>query len=484
MRSTEPTSSPASGEGYSDELHALEPVPEHARTSTASYQFWIWCGANTAPINWVLGALGIALGLGLWDTILTLIAGNIIGTLVFGVFALIGRRTGVTHMVLSRSAFGRRGAYLPAGIQGLISAGWCAINTWIVLDLTLALLGQIGVHGGTGLKITIVLIIMAIQTWIAANGFRWIAKFERFTVPITVGVLAIMTVVAWTQLGVDWSFAGQGLQGAARWSAVSTVMTAIGIGWAITWYAYAADYSRFVPRAMSDRKLYAATVLGQFLPVVWLGMFGATLATISTKTDPGALVVDAFGPLAIPVLLVVLHGPIATNIINIYSCTLCAQTVDWKINRRPMAFIVGAVSAAFTIFLVFQSDFAHALDGWLVGLVAWSAPWAGIMLVHFFVFARGQVDVAALYDPPGRSRIGDFRWVALVAFVLAMVATWCFQYGIPTWLQGPGAKALGGVDLSWLAGSLVAAGSYYLLGRGRERRTAAVIRTESAPETV
>jgi hypothetical protein len=36
--------------------------------NSVSAQFWIWAGANIAPINWVLGALGINLGLGLRDT--------------------------------------------------------------------------------------------------------------------------------------------------------------------------------------------------------------------------------------------------------------------------------------------------------------------------------------------------------------------------------------------------------------------------------
>jgi hypothetical protein len=38
----------------------LAPIPDDQRVSTASYQFWIWCGANIAPINWILGTLGIA----------------------------------------------------------------------------------------------------------------------------------------------------------------------------------------------------------------------------------------------------------------------------------------------------------------------------------------------------------------------------------------------------------------------------------------
>jgi purine-cytosine permease-like protein len=33
----------------------------------------------------------------------------------------MGHRTGVNQMVLARAAFGRRGAYLPAAAQGLVS---------------------------------------------------------------------------------------------------------------------------------------------------------------------------------------------------------------------------------------------------------------------------------------------------------------------------------------------------------------------------
>lgn len=445
--------------------HSLLPVPVHARTSTAAHQFWIWTGANVAPINWVLGALGITLGLSLWQTVAVLVLGNLLGMAVFGFFVLMGQRTGVSQMVLSRAAFGRRGAYLPALLQGLLAAGWCAVNTWIILDLVVALFGRLGYHGGTGFKIVVAALIMAAQVWIAAVGFRAIARFERWTVPVTLLVLAAMTVIAWTGTGVHWDYRGEGLHGAALWSALSTVMTAIGIGWGITWFAYASDYSRFVPPSMPRRRLYLASVLGQFVPTVWLGVFGATLATVSRQVDPGELVVQAFGALAIPVILLVIHGPIATNILNIYSCGLCAQTMDWQVDRRKLSYGVGVLAFAFTVFLILRSNFAEALDAWLAGLVTWVAPWAAIMLIYYYWQCRQRVTVEALFDPPGRARIPDVSWPALVAFVLGMVATWSCEYGIPTFLQGPVAVAAGGVDLSWLAGAVVAGGVYLALQR-------------------
>jgi NCS1 nucleoside transporter family len=444
--------------------HQLLPVADEARTSTAAHQFWIWAGANLAPINWVLGALGIGLGLSLADTVTVLVVGNVIGMALFGFFVLMGQRTGVSQMVLSRAAFGRRGAYLPAAIQGLIATGWCAVNTWIILDLVMAMFAKLGISAGVGMKIVVALFVMAAQVLIAAFGFRAIAAFERWTVPITLVVVAVMSAIAWTRTGVRWNWAGDHLTGSARLSAMSTVMTAIGVGWGVTWFAYASDYSRFVPRGMSRQKLFWASVLGQFIPVVWLGVLGATLATVSQKVDPGELVVGAFGALAVPLILFVIHGPIATNILNMYSCSLCAQTLDWRVDRRTLTYGVGALATIFTVFLIYQQDFAHTLDAWLAGMVTWVAPWAAVTLIHYWLFARQRIDVDTLFDPPARSRIADIRWSAILAFLAGIVATWVFSYGVPTFLQGPGARALGGVDLSWLAGAAVSGVVYYLTG--------------------
>lgn len=443
--------------------HSLLPVPDAARTSTAAHQFWIWTGANIAPINWVLGALGIELGLSLWQTVSVLVIGNVIGMAVFGFFALMGQRTGVSQMVLSRAAYGRRGAYLPAAMQGLLAVGWCAINTWIILDLIVALFNKIGIHGGIGLKIGVAAVIMVTQVVIAAIGFRAIARFERWTVPVTLVVLLGMTIVAWTHLGVHWGYQGTALHGAALWSALSTIMTAIGVGWGITWFAYASDYSRFVPQDMPRRKLYLASVLGQFLPTVWLGIFGATLATVSKTVDPGQLVVQSFGALAIPVILLVIHGPIATNVLNIYSAGLCAQTLDWKVDHRRLSVGVGVASFAFTIFLILQGNFAASLDAWLGGLVTWVAPWATVMLLHYYWLQREQIDVEPLFDEPGSTRIPNISWPAIVALLVGMVATWSAEFGVVSWLQGPLAKQLGGVDLSWFVGSIVAGVVYIAL---------------------
>lgn len=448
----------------------LAVIPESMRTTDVRGQFWIWAGANIAPINWVLGALGVSMGLGLFETIAVLAVGNAIGMSLFGIFVVIGQRTGVTGMVLSRAVFGRRGAYVPAAVQSIVCMGWCAVNTWIVLDLVMALLGRIGLvdpeNSSAAPRIAVAAIIMVIQVVIAWFGYRVISAFERWTVPPTVLVLVAMTLVAWFGLDVQWGYTGDpALTAGEHLAAVTGVMTAIGIGWGITWLGYAGDYFRFVSTSVSSRKLFLASALGQFIPVVWLGALGATLATLSSSTDPGEIIVDAYGVLAIPVLLLVVHGPLATNILNIYTCTVSTQALDIRIDRRVLNIIIGVVAMGVVVVFVLNGDFAATIDAWLIGIVGWLSPWAAVVLVHYFVIARQQVDPQALVAPADAGLVPAVRPAALIALAIGIVCTWMCMYGLLPVLQGPVAAAMGGIDLSWLAGGTAAALSYLALNK-------------------
>ena len=480
MRETPPmiSAGPVVNEDHVDHEAWLQPIPESQRTRKVSGQFWIWAGANLAPINWVLGALGIHLGLGFADTVTVLVLGNLIGMLLFGCFVLLGQKTGATGMVLARAAFGRRGNYLPATIQAVLVIGWCAVNTWIILDLVMALFGTLGWVDPTAQnyawKIGVATAIMAAQVAIAWFGYKAIAAFEKWTVPPTIIILAVMSAVAWFGMKIDWGYAGpagQILEGSERIAAMSAVMTAIGIGWGITWFTYAADYSRFVSTEVPKKKVYLASVLGQFIPVVWLGILGASLATNSGEIDPGKLIVQNFGVLALPVLLMVLHGPIATNILNIYTFSVATQSLDITISRRKLNLFVGVFSLAAVIFFIFQEDFATVLDAWLIGLVAWVAAWGGVMLVHYFwLEKRHPGNPERLFDAVGTKRLPDVNWAGVVSLLVGIFATWLFMYGLVPAMQGPIAVALGGWDLSWLAGGLASAGSYAILGPRFHRR--------------
>jgi toxin CptA len=111
------------------------------------------------------------------------------------------------------------------------------------------------------------------------------------------------------------------------------------------------------------------------------------------------------------------------------------------------------------------------LDAWLIGLVAWVAAWGGVMLVHYFwIEKRWPGETARLFDGVGTKRLPGVNWAGVVSLLVGIFSTWLFMYGLVPAMQGPVAVALGGWDLSWLAGGLSSAATYAALGPRVHRR--------------
>lgn len=449
------------------DVHSIEPIPDADRDSTGPQQMWIWAGANIAPVNWALGALGIILKLGLWETIAVIVLGNLIGCAIFAAFTVMGHKTGVNQMVLSRSAFGRRGAYLPSLLMFLMTLGWIGVNTYFPVKISMAILGQFGIPDTLLMTFIVITLVMVIQVGIGIYGFYAIRTFEKYTVPVTVAIMVLMSVLAWSQPGVvNWSLTSS-LPPGAHFAMLSLLMTAIGVGWGISWVTWASDYSRFVPRSVSSSAVYWYSYVGMFVPSVWLAILGATIASVTADTDPAKMVSAVFGGMAsILVLLMVLHGPIATNILNVYSAALAALSMGVRLSRSSLALIVGIVGYLVTIYFVFAPSFAKAFDNWMISLLLWMSPWAGVVMADFFIKRKSTIDVAELYKAPEISAYGDINWGGIISFLAGLVAGWSVQDGLVPALQGPISGLLNGADLSWLAG-IVVAGALYLVIGGR-----------------
>jgi NCS1 nucleoside transporter family len=447
------------------DIHSIEPIPDTDRDSTGPQQMWIWAGANIAPVNWALGALGIILKLGLWETIAVIVIGNLFGCAIFAAFTVMGHTTGVNQMVLSRSAFGRRGAYLPSLLMFLMTLCWIGVNTYFPVKISAAILAQFGIPDSLLVTFIVITVVMAIQVFIGIYGFYAIRTFEKYTVPVTVAVMVLMSVLAWSQPGVvNWNLAST-LPPGAHLAMLTLLMTAIGVGWGISWVTWASDYSRFVPRSVSSKEVFWYSYIGMYVPSVWLAILGATIASVTLDTDPAKMVSAVFGGAAsILVLLMVLHGPIATNILNVYSAALAALSMGVRLSRTSLALIVGIAGYLVTIYFIFAPSFAKAFDNWMISLLLWMSPWAGVVMADFFIKRKSQIDVAELYASPETSIYGDINWGGIIAFLAGLVAGWSVQDGLVPALQGPISGMLGGADLSWLFGIVVAGAVYLALG--------------------
>ena len=462
------------------DIHSIEPIPDADRDSTGMQQMWIWAGANIAPVNWALGALGIILKLGLLETIAVIVLGNIVGCAIFAAFTVMGHKTGVNQMVLSRSAFGVRGAYLPSILMFLMTLGWIGVNTYFPVKIAAAILGQFGVPDTWLVEIAIITLVMALQVGIGVYGFYAIRTFEKYTVPATVAIMVLMSVLAWTRPGVvNWGLTTT-LPPGAHMAMLSLLMTAVGVGWGISWVTWASDYSRFVPKSVPSSSVFWYSYFGMFVPSVWLAILGATIASTTLDTDPAKMVSAVFGgPTSILVLLMVLHGPIATNILNVYSAALAALSTGFSFSRTTLATVVGVAGYLVTLYFIFAPSFAKAFDNWMISLLLWMSPWAGVVLADFYIKRKGEIDVPELYRSPETSAYGDINWAGIIAFFAGLVAGWSVEDGLVGALQGPiSINFLGGADLSWLFGIGIA-GVVYLVLSKRVTATSSIAATSA-----
>ena len=84
-------------------------------------------------------------------------------------------------------------------------------------------------------------------------------------------------------------------------------------------------------------------------------------------------------------------------------------------------------------------------------------PWTSVNLVDYFFVRRGRYAITDLFKPDGI--YGAWGSRGLTAYALGFCATLPF-FVLPDVYTGPAARALGGVDVGWLVGLIVAGGAY------------------------
>jgi NCS1 family nucleobase:cation symporter-1 len=92
-------------------------------------------------------------------------------------------------------------------------------------------------------------------------------------------------------------------------------------------------------------------------------------------------------------------------------------------------------------------------------------PWTAVNLVDYFFVRHGHYTIRDLFNP--RGMYGRWAWRGLLAYALGWLAIMPFAV-LPNLWTGYLAARLGGVDIGWLVGLLVAGGSYYLFSQRME----------------
>jgi len=263
---------------YRDEILEIEPrgiehVPARDKHGTPARVFTLWWSANLCMATFVVGTLatGAAIfGLGLGESLVAIVLGNLLGMACLGAMSAMGPRASVPQMVLTRASFGYLGTFVPAFFNWAACVGWFAVNT--VLGV-LALQQLLHVPYAVA-----VVALVAAQLVLAVYGYNLIHSYEKWMAYVLGVLFLVATVLTLGKLGAPHGHT----IATGGFHPIGFVLEAAAVlGYAIGWAPYGADYSRYLPGETAARRVFSLTFLGGFVSAVWLEALGALIAALA-----------------------------------------------------------------------------------------------------------------------------------------------------------------------------------------------------------
>ncbi|MFT7457004.1 MAG: NCS1 family nucleobase:cation symporter-1 [Marinobacter maritimus] len=108
----------------------IMPISQADRTMDFKKTFGLWIAANVV-ITTVLTGMLFASQITLMECLSAVLIGSLIGSIPLALTAKMGTRTGLSTMVVSRGAFGQRGAMIPAVINAFVLVAWSWIQAYL-----------------------------------------------------------------------------------------------------------------------------------------------------------------------------------------------------------------------------------------------------------------------------------------------------------------------------------------------------------------
>ena len=442
------------------EAHGIDLIPDSERHGRPRDLFGMWLGGNLNVFYVVNGAVVISMGLSLTQSLLAIVLGNL-AFLAVGFTSLQGPRTGTSTFAMSRASYGPNGGRLLALFNWVTCVGFEASGLALVVLAALAICEKAGLGASTWLKIVLILVATAIQAVLPLLGHRAILLAQRRLAWLSTIVFIVMAILAGPKVHLGHLAHGSGWA-PVTW-AIALVASAGGLSWANT----GSDYSRYLNRSASPRKVFWYAAGGGFLPAVLLEVLGAAIASAtSSASDPiGGIPAVLPGWVAVPYLIFAIVTLLAVNTLDLYSSGLTLQAAGLKLARWHCVVIDTAICTALCFLVIFSGQFNTYYTDFLGLLIIWLAPWLAIYVVDALL-RRQRYDAAALVDTSRQGRYwrnGGLFLPGIAAQLLGMAAS-------ALWISsaafvGPLSTAVGGSDFSVFTGLAVGGLAYWLLAR-------------------
>jgi len=443
----------------------IQPIPPDERHGRTRDLFSLWFGSNIMLLTVVTGALATSVyQLPFWLAVIAIVVGNLVGAIFMALHSAQGPRLGVPQMMQTRGQFGSYGSLLVIVIVVVMYVGFFASNLVLAGQSLNVLTSGISVDAG-------ILIVGAVSVVVTIFGYDLIHAYARVMTYLAGAALLLTFIWIVAVHGVGHGFGSFGHSTFAGFIGTVTVAAL----WQIAYAPYVSDYSRYMPSDTGARPAFWASYwgcsLGSILPMILGALIGVSTGDMVSglHTETGAVA---------GLVIVIFTICIAmTNSMNIYGGALSMIAVGQTF--KP-SWLPGAVARAVLTVVIYiaavvpaivsQNNFLVNYSNFILLLLYVLVPWTAINLIDFYLVRHGNYDVAQFFRGDG-GIYGRFDWVSIGCYLIGIAIEVPFVN--TTMFEGPIAKGLNGVDISWIVCLIVISPVYYLAAK-RLRRPAAV----------
>jgi NCS1 family nucleobase:cation symporter-1 len=461
----------------------LAPTTSQNRTWDWKSYAALWVAMVVCVPTYMLAGGLVAEGMAWWQAVITVLLGNVIVLVPMILIGHAGAKHGIPFPVLLRSAFGTKGARIPALARGLVACGWFGINTWVggsaIYVIINALTGDLitgsalpflGIDLGQFISF---LAFWAMHLHFIKNGTESIRWLETYAAPFLIAMG--LTLLGWAYyaaggFGEMLSAPSQFIEGGAKqgqfWSVFIASLTAM-VGFWATMALNIPDFTRF---AKSQKDQIIGQAIGLPLPMA-LFAFISVAVTSATVTIFGEAIWDPIdlasrmGGLGVIVALSALV--VATLTTNLAANVVAPAYGFSNLSPSKISFKLGGYITAGIGIAIFPWKLLETAGGylfvWLIGYSALLGPIAGILLVDYFMVRKRVLDHDALFDHEGQ--YGKWNKAGLIALTVGILPN------IPGFLSKAGLMEkvptlfVNIYDYAWFVGLFIAGALYLLLYR-------------------
>ncbi|MCK5423907.1 MAG: NCS1 family nucleobase:cation symporter-1 [Emcibacter sp.] len=464
----------------------LEPTTEATRTWDWKAYAALWVAMVVCVPTYMLAAGLIAEGMS-WDqAVITVMLGNVIVLAPMILIGHAGAKYGVPFPVLLRSAFGTKGARIPAMARGLVACGWFGIQTWVGGSAIYVILNSLSDNAFQGSPLPFLGIDIAqffsflgfwsIHLFFIKNGTESIRWLETIAAPFL--ILMGLALLAWAyiqaggfgaMLSTPSQFDAGGPKEGQFFGAFVAGLTAM-VGFWATMALNIPDFTRF---AKSQKDQIIGQMIGLPLPMALFAFIGVAVTSATVVIfgeaiwDPVELA-GRMGGFGVVVALAALI--VATLTTNLAANVVAPSYGFSNLNPQKISFKMGGYITAGIGIAIFPWKLLESSGGylfvWLLGYSALLGPIAGILIADYFLLRKCDLKVDDLFRHSGKYGASNgWNKAGLWALVLGILPN------LPGFLHAAGfVETVPEIfdvvyNYAWFVGVFVAGGLYLVFAK-------------------